>query len=488
MVNLRLWREGESVFEVDHDFIEFWIQVHGIPHDYMDKETEILIGKMLGVLTEAEDPKVDGVLRRPYMRIRVSINITKALPTGFWLDRKKLPPLWVFFKYERLPDSYCFNYGILGHEKKTCKNPMAMACWDPTKKKYSLGLGVSQGRQGPTMGEGSSEQQGWRDKGEEQAREQQNPDRESGEEQSSEESRIRAERALQQKIREESVRKNQMRREEEMADAEEQVEEVPKIPDFQEERDTQCDLGAAYKLSNLIKEIRERKYEWANNKKAQKGERRYEAQKSSENGQTRNFGPNTGDLHQQGRNIEGSGLNNYITKEEEVNSYKMKDGKMGQGKKERETIGQELKRLMLARMMDKQTCEARTNERENQELLKDGKEENTLRKLSKEAQNGEHEFVGQHVKQGENAYYVELATKKLELKLNLKRKRENKQVPLLTYTEWKEEQDDREPKKGRTSITALDTGEYQLAKHVSSQIKGIQMAEEAGLNMPQPQP
>ncbi|XP_072058121.1 uncharacterized protein [Arachis hypogaea] len=143
MVNLRLWREGESVFEVDHDFMEFWIQVHGIPHDFMDKETGILIGKMLGVLTEAEDPRSDGVLRRPYLRIRVSINITKALPTGFWLDREKLPPLWVFFKYERLPDSYCFNCGILGHEKKTCKNPTAMACWDPTKKKYSPGLGVS---------------------------------------------------------------------------------------------------------------------------------------------------------------------------------------------------------------------------------------------------------------------------------------------------------------------------------------------------------
>ncbi|RYR15157.1 hypothetical protein Ahy_B04g071883 [Arachis hypogaea] len=143
MVNLRLWREGESIFEVDHDFMEFWIQVHGIPHDFMDKETGILISEMLGALTEAEDPRSDGVLRRPYLRIRVSINITKALPTGFWLDREKLPPLWVFFKYERLSDNYYSNCEILGHEKKTCKNPTAIACWDPTKKKYSPGLGVS---------------------------------------------------------------------------------------------------------------------------------------------------------------------------------------------------------------------------------------------------------------------------------------------------------------------------------------------------------
>ncbi|XP_072067058.1 uncharacterized protein [Arachis hypogaea] len=159
MVNLRLWREGESVFEVDHDIMEFWIQIHGIPLDLMEKEIGARIREMLGVLAEAEDPKMDGILRKSYLRIRVSIDITKALPTGFWLDREELPPLWVFFRYERLPDSYCFNCVILGHEKKTCKNPTAMACWDQTKKKYAPGLGVGHGRPGSTTGGESSKQQ-----------------------------------------------------------------------------------------------------------------------------------------------------------------------------------------------------------------------------------------------------------------------------------------------------------------------------------------
>ncbi|RYR08134.1 hypothetical protein Ahy_B05g075686 [Arachis hypogaea] len=286
MVNLRLWREGESVFEVDHDFIEFWIQIHGIPHNLMDRETGTLIGEILGVLVEAKDPRGDGVLRRPYLRIRVSINITKALPTGFWLDREELPPLWVFFRYERLPDSYCFNCGILGHEKMTCKNPTAMACWDPTKKKYSLGLG-------------------------------QNLESESGEKQSSEESRIRAEQAQQQKIREKSVRENQIGKEEDMSDAEEQVEKVPEIPDFQGVRDSQHDLGAVYKLKNLIEEIRERNNEWAKNKKVQKGEMRNEAQKPKENGPTQDIRPRTGENQMQARNVDRSGLNNYTTEEGE---------------------------------------------------------------------------------------------------------------------------------------------------------------------------
>ncbi|RYQ82875.1 hypothetical protein Ahy_B10g101454 [Arachis hypogaea] len=148
----------------------------------MNKETGILIGGMQGVLAEAEDPKVNGVLRRYFLRIRVSINITKALPTGFWLEREEMPPLWVFFKYERLPDSYCFNCRILGHEKKICKNPTVMACWDPTKRKYSPGLGVSQVRLVSAMGGESSKQQGWREEKEDQARVPQSLGRESDEE------------------------------------------------------------------------------------------------------------------------------------------------------------------------------------------------------------------------------------------------------------------------------------------------------------------
>ncbi|RYR72102.1 hypothetical protein Ahy_A02g006306 [Arachis hypogaea] len=321
MVNLRLWREDELVYEVDHDFMEFWIQVHGIPHDFMDKETGILIGEMLGVLAEVEDPKMDGVLRRPYLRIRISIDITKALPTGFWLDREELPPLWVFFRYERLPESYYFNCGILGYEKKTCKYPIAMACWDTTKRKYSPGLGVGQGRPISTVGGGSSRQQGWSEDGEEGAREQRNMDRESEEKQNSEESRIRDERAQQQKIREKSVWENQTGREEEMAEPEEQVEKVQKIPDFQGIRDTEPDLGAAYKLKNLIEEIRERKNEWANRNKAQKGKQIIEIQGSRGMGPTKEIGAKEAVNPVQARMEMGIGLKQYYTIEEgEVNS------------------------------------------------------------------------------------------------------------------------------------------------------------------------
>ncbi|RYQ79890.1 hypothetical protein Ahy_Scaffold1g106660 isoform C [Arachis hypogaea] len=507
MVNLRLWREGESVFEVDHDFMEFWIQVHGIPHDLMEKETGIVIGEMLGVLAEVEDPKVDGVLRRSYLRIRVSINITKALPTGFWLDREEIPPLWVFFKYERLPDSYCFNCGILGHEKKSCKNPTAMACWDPSKKKYSPGLGITQVRIGSNRRGGTSKQQEGNDTEDDQAREQRNPRQES-DEQSSEESRIRSEQAQQRKFREESVRENQIGIEKEMAEDEEQVEEAQKIPDFRDDRDILSDLGAVMKFKNLIMDIRERKVEWASNIKAHKGSNGEEAQKTSENGLMMDIRPIQYTNPQKAANIERSGLNKDPTEEIEVNSYKTEKWKMGQENiREKETMGQELKRLMLARMKDEQVNIGRMDSRSNQEVGRRGMQDKELSKPLKETMNRELDLVSQHGKVGENVYFVELASdedeekaaeeqaeweaklaKKLEVNLTLKRKRENSQVPMLTYNDRKEEQEGNEHKKMKNVNTAVEMGELELAIHVPRQNRGIHMAEEAGLNTPQPQP
>ncbi|XP_052113715.1 uncharacterized protein LOC127744907 [Arachis duranensis] len=464
---------------------------------------------MLGVLAEVEEPKMDGVLRRPYLRIRVSIDITKALPTGFWLDREELPPLWVFFRYERLSDSYCFNCGILGHEKKTCKYPTAMACWDTTKRKYSPSLGVGQGRPVSTVGGGKSKQQGWSEDGEEGAREQRNMDRESEEKKNSEESRIRDEQAHQRKIREESVWENQTGREEEMAEPEEQVERVPKIPDFQGIRDTGPELGVAYKVKNLIEEIRERKNEWANKNKAQKGKQIIEIQGSREMGPTKEIGAKEGVNPVQARMGMGSGLKQYYTIEEgEVNSYRTAEWTLGlemEGGKE--TIGQELKRLMLAKNKDIQTQDGRVQGKKIQTLSKCEMEGDILKKPIEEMQKENNEVGGQYRFGGESFYYVELASdedqevrkeahadwetqlaKKLEKKLNLKRKREIIQVPLLTQKEWKEEHDDKEIKKLKNNRAVLNVGEHQLAMQDSKLFKGGQMAEEAGLNMPQPQP
>ncbi|RYR34740.1 hypothetical protein Ahy_A10g049743 [Arachis hypogaea] len=88
---------------------------------------------------ETENPRLNDTLQRMFLRVRVTVNITRPLPTGFWLATQNHQTLWVDFKYERIQDSYCLNYGVLGHTKKECSSPMAVASWDHMQPKYGLG-------------------------------------------------------------------------------------------------------------------------------------------------------------------------------------------------------------------------------------------------------------------------------------------------------------------------------------------------------------
>ncbi|XP_016179513.2 uncharacterized protein LOC107622115 [Arachis ipaensis] len=146
LMNLQRWLYGEAILDVSHDFLEFWIQVHGLPIEKLNAETAKSIGNMIGIVGEVENPIKEGTLQRNFLRIRVAINITQPLQTGFWLNRGDKPKTWISFRYERLLDSYCFKCGVIGHEKKNCDKPVAMACWDTTKPKYEARLAVDRAR------------------------------------------------------------------------------------------------------------------------------------------------------------------------------------------------------------------------------------------------------------------------------------------------------------------------------------------------------
>ncbi|XP_072076770.1 uncharacterized protein At4g02000-like [Arachis hypogaea] len=146
ILNLQIWSQGIYVHEVAHDYLKFWVQIHGLPQKYINADTARDIGNRIGIVAEVEDPRMEEVLERTFLRVKVAIDVSKPLPTRFWMDRNNLPNLWIEFKYERLQDCYCLNCGIIDHSKKECKNPTAMACWNPREPKYSIGLGVAQAR------------------------------------------------------------------------------------------------------------------------------------------------------------------------------------------------------------------------------------------------------------------------------------------------------------------------------------------------------
>ncbi|RYQ85951.1 hypothetical protein Ahy_B10g105597 [Arachis hypogaea] len=146
LMNLQRWLYGEAILDVRHDHMEFWIQVHGIPIELLNKETAKTIAELIGIVGEVEDPMKDGTLKRNYLRCRAAINITQPLQTGFWLNRDNKSKTWISFKYERLQDCFCLKCGIIGHEKKNCSKPIAMACWDPSKPRYTNELAAERAR------------------------------------------------------------------------------------------------------------------------------------------------------------------------------------------------------------------------------------------------------------------------------------------------------------------------------------------------------
>ncbi|RYQ97023.1 hypothetical protein Ahy_B08g092995 [Arachis hypogaea] len=125
LLNLQIWNGRQSVYDVDHNYMELWVQIHGLPLHFLTVKTAETIGKRLGVVT---------------------LNVTKPLPTDFWLARDNFHDIWVDLKYERIQDSYCLNCGVLGHNKRECTSPMATACWDSTKPRYAPGLGVNRAK------------------------------------------------------------------------------------------------------------------------------------------------------------------------------------------------------------------------------------------------------------------------------------------------------------------------------------------------------
>ncbi|RYR64624.1 hypothetical protein Ahy_A03g010693 [Arachis hypogaea] len=143
--------------------MELWVQIHGLPLSYITRKTAETIGRKIGTVMEAENPRLNDTLQRTFLRVRVTMNITKPLPTGFWLAAQEHQTLWVDFKYERIQDSYCLNCGILGHTKKECRNPMAMASWDHMKPRYVLGLGVNRARAISARGKAEDEKEMYRE-------------------------------------------------------------------------------------------------------------------------------------------------------------------------------------------------------------------------------------------------------------------------------------------------------------------------------------
>ena len=151
------WRKGLSSTNLVFTHAPFWIQIWGLPFEYMTEEAGCDIGSKIGRVIEV-DKRSWQADQAKFMRVRIDLPIEKPLRRGGYVTNMDGDRCWVSFKYERLP-TFCFSCGKIGHDEKHCSLLLEK---QPIEKQYgewlragSSSKGLNEGSRG--FGSGSYE-------------------------------------------------------------------------------------------------------------------------------------------------------------------------------------------------------------------------------------------------------------------------------------------------------------------------------------------
>ena len=115
---LKQWELGMTARTVTFQSIPFWVQIWGLPFDFINKEAAMDIGDGLGRVVEV-DTKLFSTEQARFLRVRVEIPLNKPIRRRGFVSSPEGDKLRIGFKYERL-EGLCFRCGFLGHEVKNC--------------------------------------------------------------------------------------------------------------------------------------------------------------------------------------------------------------------------------------------------------------------------------------------------------------------------------------------------------------------------------
>ena len=113
-----------SVANVVLDHASMWVQICGAPFDMVSPQVAIDIGGWIGIVEEVEKRRSNDS-QRLFMRVRVSISISKPLRRGCFVSDSEGNCTWFKFKYEKLV-MFCYLYGFVGHDLKLYVGLFAM--------------------------------------------------------------------------------------------------------------------------------------------------------------------------------------------------------------------------------------------------------------------------------------------------------------------------------------------------------------------------
>ncbi|KAL0643179.1 hypothetical protein Bca4012_041469 [Brassica carinata] len=115
MVSVQRW--SPSISDEDMNFISFWIQVRGIPIQYLSTRMVTRIGQGMGQFMET-DFQTDGAQNVDFVRIRLLCNV--SFPLRFQrMFRFGGETVVLRFRYEKLR-GFCSICGVMSHDVSEC--------------------------------------------------------------------------------------------------------------------------------------------------------------------------------------------------------------------------------------------------------------------------------------------------------------------------------------------------------------------------------
>lgn len=113
---------------VEVNMMQIVVRLHHLPHHIVSDRVVEQIGTSLGVFMERVTGHRDEMV--DFVRIRVKVDVTKALKRGTYLRLRDGSRKWIVFTYERMP-MFCFLCGLVGHLEKRCPDRYADNFVDP---------------------------------------------------------------------------------------------------------------------------------------------------------------------------------------------------------------------------------------------------------------------------------------------------------------------------------------------------------------------
>lgn len=121
-------QEGMQPWEVLLNHVPFWVQVHGVPTGFMSETVGRSFGNFIGEFLEYDVNNTSNFWR-PYMRIRVMVDVREPLRRSKRIKKQGGDAKTVTFKYERL-EVFCYLCGKLGHSENACEVRFTMGVDD----------------------------------------------------------------------------------------------------------------------------------------------------------------------------------------------------------------------------------------------------------------------------------------------------------------------------------------------------------------------